>query len=90
MKPTDHIYYFYRCKGCTRILTKLQIIAMMKTGNLCPCASGQITPCNPRGFDYLLPRVWKMVIWHLLGRLAPPPKPETRPTKVEPMEQPGA
>ena len=82
---TDNIYMVYRCKGCTRIVTKVQIIEMMTTGKLCPCASGQVTPCNLSGLDWLLPRVWKLVLWELLGYLAPSPEPSNRPVNVEPM-----
>jgi hypothetical protein len=78
---TDQIFDVYRCKGCTRIVTKLQILEMMKTGKLCPCGSGQITPCDLFGFDWLLPRVWKLVYYRLMGKLAPPPPPSVIPPR---------
>jgi len=72
---TDGIFFTYRCKGCTRIVTKLQVIRMMTTGKLCPCGSGSIQPCNIAGLEWLLPRVWKLVwaVWR--GQLAPEPEP---------------
>jgi hypothetical protein len=72
---TDRIFDVYRCKGCTRIITKVQILEMMTTGKLCSCGSGQITPTDLAGLDWLLPRVWKLMYYRLAGKLAPPPEP---------------
>ena len=83
---TDHVFYAYRCRKCTRIVTKLQVLDKMggKDVRLCPCGSGQIAPCDLAGADWLLPRVWKLVLYYLLGRLAPPPEP-SRVIHVEPL-----
>ena len=72
---TDNIFFTYRCKGCQRIVTKLQVLEMMTTGKLCPCGNGSILPCNIVGMEWLLPRVWKLVwaVWR--GKLAPEPEP---------------
>lgn len=89
---TDHIFYTYRCKSCQRIVTKLQVLRMMTgatKGRLCKCGGSQIAPCDLAGLDWLLPRVWKLVLYHFLGRLAPPPEPSL-PVKVEPMGSAGA
>lgn len=89
MKTTDHIFYAYRCKGCNRIVTKLQVLDMMngKTGRLCSCGGNSISPCDIAGFEWFLPRVWKLVAYKLVGKLAPPPE-ESRPVAVQPMERP--
>jgi DNA-directed RNA polymerase subunit RPC12/RpoP len=71
---TDYIYMTYRCKGCTRLITKIQVLAMMTTGTLCPCGSGSITPCNISGTEWLLPRVWKLIWAAYRGQLAPEPE----------------
>jgi hypothetical protein len=73
---TDYIFYTYRCKSCTRVVTKLQVLAMMsgQSFKLCPCGGSQIAPCDLVGSDWFQPRVWKLAIYHLLGRLAPPPE----------------
>ena len=83
---TDHVFNVYRCKSCTRVVTKLQVLAMMtgKVPRLCACGGSQINPSDLVGADWLLPRVWKLVLYYLLGRLAPPPEP-TRPVRVEPL-----
>ena len=84
---TDHVFYAYRCRKCTRVITKLQVLAFMSgktSGRLCPCGSGQLAPCDLAGTDWLLPRVWKLVLFYLLGRLAPPPE-QSRPVAVEPL-----
>ena len=70
---TDNIYMTYRCKGCIRLITKLQVLAMQTTGKLCPCGSGNIIPTNITGLEWLLPRVWALVIAKLRGQLAPEP-----------------
>jgi len=81
---SDGIFMTYRCKGCTRLITKLQVIAMMTTGKLCSCGSGSITPCNISGVEWLLPRVWKLAFAQWRGKLAPEPEPSRRPPGVEP------
>lgn len=84
---SDYIFYTYRCKSCTRIVTKLQVLDLMSgksKGGLCSCGGSQIAPSDLTGTDYLLPRVWKLVLHILTGRLAPPPEP-SRPVVVEPL-----
>jgi hypothetical protein len=78
---TDNVFYAYSCKSCTGVVTKLQILDLMSgksKGKLCPCGGSQITPRNLTGWDWFLPRVWKLALWQYLGRLAPSPEP-TRP-----------
>ena len=71
---TDGIYHFNRCRRCTTLLTKLQIIKSFSTGiPPCACGSGMFGPTNPIGLEWLSPRVLRMVVMQLLGRLAPPP-----------------
>ena len=86
MMETDHIYYAYSCKGCKRVVTKLQVLAMMRgdAARICSCGGGQISPCDISGTDWLLPRVWKLALYKILGKLAPPPV-DTRPVAVDPM-----
>ena len=84
---TDHIFYTYRCRGCLRIVTKLQVLDLMNgrsKGQLCACGGSAIMPCDLTGLDWLLPRVWKLALYYLRGRLAPPPAP-SRPVRVEPL-----
>lgn len=71
---TDGIYYFNRCRRCSSLLTKLQVLRTFKTGSeLCACGSMMFGPTNPIGLEWVTPRVLKMIVWRLLGRLAPPP-----------------
>lgn len=81
---TDNLFFTYRCEGCTRLVTKLQVLAMMKgkTGQLCSCGRGSITPCNIVGAEWLLPRVWKLTYAVLRGKLAPEPEPSKRPVSA--------
>lgn len=83
---TDNIFYVYRCQGCRRVVTKLQVLDMMKgsTGSICVCGGSRISPCDLFGADWFQPRVWKLIYAHLRGQLAPPPPP-SRPVHVEPM-----
>ena len=74
---SDGIYYFNRCRRCNRLITKLQVIKAFKTvGNLCPCGSSMFGPSNLLWQEWVLPRVLKMVVYQLLGKLAPPPSDE--------------
>lgn len=87
---TDGLFYAYRCKSCQRIVTKLQVLAMMEgtTGDLCPCGARQISPCNITGLDWLLPRVWKLILAVYRGKLAPEPA-ASRPVHVEALKPVG-
>ena len=72
---SDGIYYFNRCRRCNRLVTKLQIIkAFSQVGEMCPCGSSMFGPSNLVGYEWLYPRVLKMVVWKLLGLLPPAPK----------------
>jgi hypothetical protein len=74
---TDGIYYFNRCRKCQTLLTKLQVLAaFQKDGHLCPCGAITFGPSNPLWYEWLLPRVQKMVFFKLMGWLAPAPEPE--------------
>ena len=87
---SDGLFYANRCLGCRRIVTKLQVLAMMEgtTGDLCPCGARSISPCNITGLDWLLPRVWKLVYAVFSGKLAPEPE-ASRAVKVEALKPVG-
>lgn len=71
---TDGIYYFNRCRRCNGLVTKLMIRKAMETrAEVCPCGSGMFGPTNPVKWEWLLPRTLKMIVWQLLGWLAPAP-----------------
>lgn len=71
---SDGIYHFNRCRRCMTLLTKLQIKKSFTTGiPPCACGSGMFGPTNPIRFEWLSPRVLKMVVYQLLGLLPPPP-----------------
>ena len=76
---TDGYYYFNRCRRCYRMITKLEVVKAMQTdGIICPCGGGTFGPTNPRWWEiWLTARGLKMVVWQLMGRLAPAPEPET-------------
>lgn len=77
---TDGIYYFNRCRRCQTLLTKLQIARAFKTdGQICTCGGGMFGPTNPLWYEWLLPRVLRMVVYQLMGWLAPAPAPEVKP-----------
>lgn len=74
MKVTDGIYHFNRCRKCMTLLTKLQIVKSFTTGiPPCACGSGMFGPTNPIGLEWVTPRVLRMVVYQLLGLLAPAP-----------------
>lgn len=71
---SDGIYYFNRCRKCTGLLTKLEIVKSFTTGvPPCPCGSGMFGPTNPVGLEWLKPSVLRMCVYQILGRLAPSP-----------------
>ena len=77
---TDGIFYFNRCRKCTGLITKLEVLRGLKTGkNICPCGSGMFGPSNPVGSEWFSVKVLRMVIAKLLGKLAPPPEPGVMP-----------
>lgn len=62
-------YLVYRCTGCGRLLTCLEIVATwekseregLTQNGICPCGSGHIRPTNPKLWEeILLPRVWNL------------------------------
>jgi hypothetical protein len=74
MKETDGVYYFNRCRRCNGLVTKLMILNAMKTrADVCPCGSGMFGPTNPIKWEWILPRTLKMIVWQLMGWLAPAP-----------------
>lgn len=74
MKETDGIYYFNRCRRCNGLVTKLMILHAMQTrADVCPCGSGMFGPTNPVKWEWVLPRTLKMIVWQLMGWLAPAP-----------------
>jgi hypothetical protein len=62
-------YLVWRCYGCGRLITRLEIYARWKKSegdnysdnSTCPCGSGKIAPSNPKLWEeVLLPRIWKL------------------------------
>lgn len=77
---SDGIYYFNRCRRCQTLLTKLQVLkAFQNDGHLCACGGLTFGPTNPLWYEWLFPRVQKMVLWQLMGWLAPAPLPDATP-----------
>lgn len=73
-KETDGIYYFNRCRRCHRLVTKLEVLRLFAHGGeLCSCGSMMFGPTNPVGLEWLKPKVLKMCVWQILGKLAPAP-----------------
>jgi hypothetical protein len=69
MKSDRLSYLLYRCQGCKRLLTRLEIIESwersestgVRFSGICPCGSGKIGPTNAKLWEELfLPRVWKL------------------------------
>ena len=80
MKETDGIYHFNRCRKCTGLITKLEVLHAFKTGKeVCACGSAMFGPTNPVGTEWLLPKSLKMIVYQLLGMLAPAPPAEVVP-----------
>ncbi len=80
---SDGVFFTYRCIGCRRIVTKLQVLEMMRTGApMCPCGASSVSPCNIVGLEWLLPRVLKLVLAVWQGKLAPEPEPSNIPPGV--------
>ena len=80
MKETDGLYYFNRCRRCTGLITKLEVLHAFKTGGeVCSCGSAMFGPTNPIGMEWFSLRMLKMIVWQLLGRLAPAPAPDVAP-----------
>jgi DNA-directed RNA polymerase subunit RPC12/RpoP len=59
----------YRCLACTRLLTRLEILAewdrlertQEQSRGICPCGSNRISPTNVSLWEELtIPRVWKL------------------------------
>lgn len=80
MRETDGIYYFNRCRRCHGLITKLEILRAFKTGSdACRCGSAMFGPTNPIGWEWVSFRMLKMVVWQLMGWLAPAPAPDVAP-----------
>jgi hypothetical protein len=69
-------YYFYRCRKCQGVITRLQMQHRLRFGpEMCPCGSGMIGPTNPMGYEWFKPAVMWMTLLKLLGRLEDAPLP---------------
>jgi hypothetical protein len=80
MNETDGIYYFNRCRRCSGLITKIQILKAFKgTGEPCPCGSSMFGPTNPIGLEWVSPKVLQMIVWQMLGWLPPAPEPTVAP-----------
>lgn len=62
-------YLVYRCSGCRRVLTSLEMQDKWgksqadghNDNSLCPCGANKVAPSNPTLFEELtLPRIWKL------------------------------
>ena len=69
MASREVSYLLYRCQGCRRIITKLQLIsrwsAWEKAGidskGVCKCGSGRLSPTNASVWEELTsPAIWKL------------------------------
>lgn len=77
---SDGFYYFNRCRKCHSLITKLELLHALKTGdNACACGSGMFGPTNPIRWEWVSLKVLRMVVAKLLGRLAPAPTPSVMP-----------
>jgi hypothetical protein len=69
-------HYFYRCRKCTAVITRLQYKAALRVGPaVCQCGGGTTSPTNPHGMEWLSLPVLKMVVLQLFGMLEPAPEP---------------
>ena len=69
-------YYFYRCRKCQGLITRLQMRDALTRGpEMCACGSGMIGPTNPLKWEWLKPSVLKMTLLKLLGQLEDAPAP---------------
>jgi hypothetical protein len=76
----NEMYYFYRCRKCLAVITRLQMQkAMRASAELCACGSGMCGPTNPVGIEWLRLPVLKMVLMKLLGLLDRAPEPSMAP-----------
>lgn len=73
----DHSYDFYRCERCTGLITQPQMVRGLANAtaiDVCPCGGLNFRPTNPRGLEYLLPRViafaWTRLLEKVRGRRA--------------------
>lgn len=76
-KP-DGIYPVNHCRGCGRLLTKLEILdvfAGKRPIPLCPCGKNSFSPANLRWYEWSYPRVWKLAVAQLRGTLPPSDEP---------------
>jgi hypothetical protein len=91
---SDGIHYFNRCKRCNTLITKLQILkAFASDGVVCQCGSMMFGPSNALWYEWIYPRMLKMVVYQLLGKLDPAPMPSLppmpRPTQIVAPLSPG-
>lgn len=63
---------FYRCLGCGKLLSRLDEIGAMKTGQICPCGYNEYSPTNLTLLDHLKPTFWRMFILYLKGEVSWP------------------
>lgn len=71
----DRMYYFYRCRRCFSLITRLQMQkAMESSAVICSCGSGTAGPTNPMKWEWLKPAVLKMTLLMLMGQLDPAPE----------------
>ena len=68
-------HYFYRCRRCFGLITRLQMLKALETGpTICACGSGTVGPTNPTNREWLKPAVLLMCLYKLLGKLEDAPE----------------
>lgn len=57
LMPGPDNFDFYRCRGCGRLLTRLDELRAFRTGDLCTCGHLKYSPAWPRWSEWLKPRI---------------------------------
>lgn len=61
---------FWKCQKCGRICTKLEMLAatgLEPDDTCCPCGSLKYSPMNLPWWGWVLPRVWRLAGYRVLG-----------------------
>lgn len=65
----ENNFFFYRCYLCHGLITIYEEYESAFTGQVCPCGSRRYSPSNLVWYDYLKPRVWKIVWGYWTGKI---------------------
>ena len=71
---SDTTFHINRCSKCGRLVTKIEILDRLEGKRplpVCPCGSNSIRPSNPKWWEYGLPRVIRLALEILMGRIKP-------------------